>query len=282
MCQKHAYPKVFYKHKYRVTYIATSPSHIAVLTYAQERGDHIYQEELGGRVAGTDKNIFSLEASLEEPSLVSFTFCSVKCHCAGTSSGIGLEVVQYSLCRNVNGTLLRGWGVLYMLTFEMWCAPQRRALFRHLNFQKCSECAVFLTFSLPNVLRATTPCTFSASQLLKVVRRWCVLYMLTRNAATTACNLSDHMAPHRRFSERTFRQSLEKHSESRLPFRAPVSSVFWLFLFSALLSSTLLFSLTLPISAFHLSILSEVFLVNFLRLKIFSGQWHGILKVYCR
>ena len=50
-----------------------------------------------------------------------------------------------------------------------------------------------------------------------------------------------------------------------LPFRASASSFFWLFLFSDLLSSTLLFSLTLPIFAFHLSILSEVWLLNFLR-----------------
>ena len=39
---------------------------------------------------------------------------------------------------------------------EMCFAPQRRALFRHLNFQKCSETQVFCTFSLGNVLRATT------------------------------------------------------------------------------------------------------------------------------
>jgi len=45
--------------------------------------------------------------------------------------------------------------------FEMCFAPQRRTLFRHLNFKKCSECAVFLAFSLANVLRATTACNFS-------------------------------------------------------------------------------------------------------------------------
>ena len=56
-----------------------------------------------------------------------------------------------------------------------------------------------------------------------------------------------------------------------LPFRASASSFFWLFLFSDLFSSTLLFSLTLPISAFHLSILSEVWLLNFLR-------WYSICK----
>ena len=56
--------------------------------------------------------------------------------------------------------------------FEMCFAPQRRALFRHRNFQKWSEPLVFLTFWLRNVLRATTACTFSTSQLPKVVRSW--------------------------------------------------------------------------------------------------------------
>ena len=62
---------------------------------------------------------------------------------------------------------------------EICVAPQWRALFRHLNFQKWSEAEVFCTFSLGNVLRATTACTFSTSQLPKVVRTWCVLYILT-------------------------------------------------------------------------------------------------------
>ena len=67
--------------------------------------------------------------------------------------------------------------------FEMCFAPQRHALFRHLNFQKCSETQVFCTCSLRNVLRATTACTFSTSQLPKVVRQWCVLYMFTSKCA---------------------------------------------------------------------------------------------------
>ena len=45
---------------------------------------------------------------------------------------------------------------------QMCFAPQRRALFRHLNFQKWSDHVVFCTFSLGNVLRATTACTFSS------------------------------------------------------------------------------------------------------------------------
>ena len=68
--------------------------------------------------------------------------------------------------------------------FKMCFAPQRRALFRHLNFQKCSENGVFCTFSLQNVLRATTACAFSTSQLPKVVRTWCVLYILTWKCAS--------------------------------------------------------------------------------------------------
>ena len=68
--------------------------------------------------------------------------------------------------------------------FEMCFAPQRRALFRHLNFQKWSENGVFCTFWLRNVLRATTTCTFSTSQLPKVVRTWCVLYILTSKCAS--------------------------------------------------------------------------------------------------
>ena len=45
--------------------------------------------------------------------------------------------------------------------FKMCFAPQRRALFRHRNFQKWSEPLVFLTVWLRDVLRATTACNFS-------------------------------------------------------------------------------------------------------------------------
>ena len=57
----------------------------------------------------------------------------------------------------------------------MCFAPQRRALFRHLNFQKWSEAGVF---------RATTACTFATSQLPKVVRTWYALYILTWKCAS--------------------------------------------------------------------------------------------------
>ena len=58
----------------------------------------------------------------------------------------------------------------YHSDLETRFAPQGRALFQHLNFQKCSDngvlCALWL-FWLRTVRRATTPCTFSTSQLPK-------------------------------------------------------------------------------------------------------------------
>ena len=66
----------------------------------------------------------------------------------------------------------------------MCFAPQRRALFRHRNVQKCSEPLVFCAFWLRNVLRATTACTFSTSQLPKVVRTPSVLCILTSKCAS--------------------------------------------------------------------------------------------------
>ena len=68
--------------------------------------------------------------------------------------------------------------------FKMCFAPQRRALFRHRNFQKWSDHGVFCAFSLRNVLRATTACTFSTSEAPKVVRTPCVFNSLTSKCAS--------------------------------------------------------------------------------------------------
>ena len=59
------------------------------------------------------------------------------------------------------------------------CLPRETSSER----QKWSEPGVFCTFWLRNVLRATTACTFSTSQLPKVVRTCCVLYILTSKCA---------------------------------------------------------------------------------------------------
>ena len=82
---------------------------------------------------------------------------------------------------------VRRWGVLYILTSKCASrifAPQRRALFRHLNFQKWSDAEVFCTFWLRSVFRATTACTFSTSEPPKVVRTPSVWYILTSKHAS--------------------------------------------------------------------------------------------------
>ena len=66
----------------------------------------------------------------------------------------------------------------------MCFAPQRRAPFRHVNFQKWSENGVSCTCSLPNVFRAATTCTFSWSQLQKVLRMWQFLTLFTPKCAS--------------------------------------------------------------------------------------------------
>ena len=178
---------------------------------------------------------------------------------------------------------------------EMCFAPQRRALFRHRNFQKWSDIGVFCTFWLQNVLRATTACTFSTSQLPKVVRPWCVLLQNVLRA-TTACTFSTSQLPKvvrsfsvlsiltwkcasrhngvhffmshlanwlrtRRFSEPTFRPSgATNHWKNTANRDFPIFSRICIFF---LLILSLLTRLT---SAFQLSILSEVSLLNFLRL----------------
>ena len=97
--------------------------------------------------------------------------------------------------------------------FRICFAPQRRALFRHLNFQTCSEPLSFWHILLPNLLRATTPCTFSTSQLPKVVRSWGFLYLFTSKSASrhNGVQLFISHLPRclrtRRFSEPTFRPS---------------------------------------------------------------------------
>ena len=134
----------------------------------------------------------------------------------------------------------------------MCFAPQRRALFRRLNFQKWSEAGVLCTFWLGNVLRFTTACTFSTSQLLKVLRSWGILYILTWKCASRHNGVQffiSHLASWVRtrcFREPTFRpsgaKSLEKHSVSRLSYLFAHLDLLSLETFSFLIFFLLLFS----------------------------------------
>ena len=125
-----------------------------------------------------------------------------------------------------------GLSILCFVHFdlEMCFAPQRRALFRELNFQKWSEREVFLTFLLTNVLRATTACAFSS-----------LIWPAGSAPAALARLLFDPPEPQI--------IGTTQWIATFLPFRAPASSFFWLSpsrIFSLLDFS----SLTLPTSAF--------------------------------
>ena len=184
-----------------------------------------------------------------------------------------LVLLTFWLPNVLRATTVREWCVLYILTskcasrhngvhffdistaksgprmacfvhfdFEMCFAPQRRALFQHLNCQKWSGAAVFCTFWLGNVLRATTACNFSS-----------LIWPAGSAPAALASLLFDPPEPQIIGKTQCF--------ATFLPFHASASSFFLLFFLLIFR-----FSLPLPCSAFHLSILSEVWLLNFLRL----------------
>ena len=88
----------------------------------------------------------------------------------------------------------------------MCFSPQRRAIFRHLNFQKWSKHAVFCTFWLANVLFATAACNF-----------WFLLWAPTSAPAALTGDWPDT-----RIIEKT------QHFATSLTFGADVSSFFWL------------------------------------------------------
>ena len=172
----------------------------------------------------------------------------------------------------------RACSALYIWTSKKCFAPQRCALFRHLNLQKWSDPRVLCTFWLRNVLRATKACTFSTSQLPKVVRRCGDFSFFTYTCSSRHNGVHffiSHLARWlrtRRFSEPTFRPSgATNHWKNRVFRDFPTFSricIFFLLILSLLWSSLFYSSLLSDssISAFHLPILlSEVWLLNFLR-----------------
>ena len=147
---------------------------------------------------------------------------------------------------------------------ETCFAPQRCALFRHRNFQKCSEHGVSCTFWLGYALRATTACKLLISHLA----RW-------------LCT--------RRFSEPAFRPSgATNHWKNTMFHDFPTFSrtcIFFLLTLSLLWSSIFCSSplWLFPPLLFHLSLLSEVWLLSFLRSTVYLWYIHRLprkTKIY--
>ena len=156
-----------------------------------------------------------------------------------------------------NSTEVRSWCVLYILTSK--CASRHNGVHFFDIFQKWSGAGVLCAFWLRNVLRATTVCTFSTSQLPKVVRSWGVLYILTWKCASRHNGVHffiSHLASWlrtRRFSEPTFRPSGATNHWKNTVFRDfPTSRtcIFFLLTLSLLWSS--LFYSSLLSDSFHL------------------------------
>ena len=105
---------------------------------------------------------------------------------------------------------------------QMCFAPQRRAIFGHRNFKKWPENAVFYTFWLTNVLRATAACHFWTSELPKWLRECGVLHILTckcasRHSGVPFLNIAtSKMAPTMRCLVHFTCQCAFRHS--RVPF----------------------------------------------------------------
>ena len=144
--------------------------------------------------------------------------------------------------------------------FEMCFARQRRALFRHLNFQNRSDTEVLCTFFTSKCALRHNGVCFSTSQLPKVVWDRQSFTLLTSKCASRHNGVQffiSHLARRlrtRRFSEPTFRPSGAinhwKNTADRDFYLFPrifclltVSSlIFSLLLFSSRLFSSLLFS----------------------------------------
>ena len=157
--------------------------------------------------------------------------------------------------------MVRTWVVFTILTskcashhkevrffnIQMCFAPQRRALFQHLNFQKCSAVEVFCAFWFRKVLRATRGCNFS--------------FLISPDGSAPAALASLLFTP------------LEPHIIGKtqcfaaiLPFPAPASSFFDSFCSLIFFLLPFLFSDSshLCFSSVHIN-MSKVWVLNILR-----------------
>jgi hypothetical protein len=131
-------------------------------------------------------------------------------------------------------------------------------VFRHLNLQKWSG-RVFCAFWLRNVLRTTTACTFSTSQLPKVVRTWSVFSFFAYKCSSRHNGVQffiSHLASWlrtRRFSELTFRPSgAPNHWKNTVSHDFPTFSRICIFFLHTLLSSNLSLLSAFSLSSVHI------------------------------
>ena len=164
--------------------------------------------------------------------------------------------------------------------FEMCFAPQRRALFRHLNFQKWSRTCVFCAFYFFDIFP-------------KVVRTCCALYILTSKRASRhngvqffISHLPSGSAPAALASLLFGPPGATNHWKNTVFRDFPTFSGTWIFFLLRLslfdlLSSSLLFSSLLFFDSYHLCS-SSVHIVGSLTSKLPSVNIYKYknIKIY--
>ena len=179
--------------------------------------------------------------------------------------------------------MVRTWCVLYILTSK--CASRHNGVhFFDISTAKSGPHLVcFVHFHFAPQRRAL----FSTSQLPKVLREWCVLYILTSKCASRHNGVQffiSHLASWlrtRRFSEPTFRPSGATNHWKNTVFRDfPTFSRICIF-FLLTLSLLLFFSSNLSLlSASSLPLFSSVHIVGSLTSKLPSTILYCVVS-YC-
>ena len=180
--------------------------------------------------------------------------------------------------------VVRHWGGLRIFDLEMCFAPQRRALFRYriATSKSAPNVRCVVHFDLEMFFAPENGVHFFDIATSKSARNMrSVFYFLTWKCASRHNGVQffiSHLARWlraRRFSEPTFRPGATNHWKNTVNRDFSTFSraciFFWFFFFSDRLSSSLLFSYLLfssllwlfPPLLFHLSILSEVWFLNF-------------------
>ena len=178
-----------------------------------------------------------------EPALL-WTFHFAMCFARATAVS--------TFCRAYRTEVLQTWGAFCILTAEGASRHSRFHFFRHLTVQKCSDAEEFCTLRLRNAFRATVACTN--------------FWSLIRPDGSA-----------RRFSEPAFQPPARQNIGRNIVFRDFstffYTLIFFLLALSSLTSSPLPLSLLwlFPPLLLHLSILSEVWLLNVLHLFARSG-----------
>ena len=182
-------------------------------------------------------NVFDIATSKSGPTLRCFVHFDLE-----TCSAPQRRV----LFRHSNLQQWSGSEVFRTFYFQKCFAPQRHALFRHTNFQKWPESDVFLAFLIPKVIRAKAACNFSA-----------LIWSHGSSPAALGSLLFDPPEP-QIIGKNAVNLDFPTFSRTCIFFPLTLSLLWSAHFFS---SPPWLF----PPLLFHLSILSEVWLLNFLR-----------------